>query len=710
MTGWQFQCIQTTCLPFSTKIVPNIIICQTTCLIDINCQAVSFHPSSSICEIFVNIPNPAGNMLSDMDTITMITIVGMRNPFELTTSSTTTSSSSSSSSSTTSSSTSSSTTTTTTTSTSTTTTATEQPITLLLQPDDNVVGLYNTTAGKTTSNFNGIYSNSNEDPRAAIDRNLTTKYLNFGITGCSGCSVNGPGIGTGFFVTPSISNATVAIGIIFATGNDDPERDPLTITLEGSNAMTNTTLHLATSWTLIYNGSTGIDSTINNTRSAYAIQQNFNNTRIFASYRLLITSQRSIASSVQYAEVQILGKSITTNERSIVFITRPNDTITSLYNTTTGKSTSGFNGIYPASNEGPCNAIDRNLATKYSNYGGTGGPARTVNGPDALYGIPMITVPFNPMNDNIEQDLPNTNSASGYVRLPTSTTQLVLSSLSCPIPITKAEWNRESTIFVNPLARCVSTENGLCKAQDLFIDNIHDNLYVVDTDNNRIQKYSLIEPYDPQQGAVGLTVASKGLIEPQSIFVDSQTEDIEVGEYGFGKNHAAYLTLDKEMNIYVGTRFYIRKWLSSSNYTQRIMIAGKNDQGGNGTSDLYDSYAFYIDNDLTLYIADWENHRIQKWLFNASEGVTLVHNLTYIYGLTMGCNGHLYYTDTREQSISQLNLKTNEKTIIIGNENRLKNKKLFFPSAMKFDKFGNIFVIVIDSTATQIRKFSIIRN
>ena len=70
-----------------------------------------------------------------------------------------------------------------------------------------------------------------------------------------------------------------------------------------------------------------------------------------------------------------------------------------------------------------------------------------------------------------------------------------------------AEWNEQSTIFVNPLGRCLPNENGLCGAQDLFIDNVHDNLYVVDTGNNRIQKYSLTEPFDPQQGAIGITVA-----------------------------------------------------------------------------------------------------------------------------------------------------------------------------------------------------------
>ncbi|CAF1659841.1 unnamed protein product [Adineta ricciae] len=253
---------------------------------------------------------------------------------------------------------------------STTTNAAEQRTVFLLQPSDSIVSLYNTTAGKSTGNFDGVYSNNtNEHASSAIDGNLATKYFNFGNTGCYQCHVLGPGVGTGFFVTPSISNATIAMGLIFATANDFAHRDPLTVTLEGSNATTNATLHLGSSWTLIYNGSTGIDPVFNNSRSVYVIQQNFNNTMVFASYRLLITSQRSLSNGVQYSEAQIIGESTTTNERPIVFLTRSSDRIVALYNTTAGQDTHGSNGIYLVSNEGPTNAIDGNLATKYFNFG-----------------------------------------------------------------------------------------------------------------------------------------------------------------------------------------------------------------------------------------------------------------------------------------------------------------------------------------------------
>ncbi|CAF0751052.1 unnamed protein product [Adineta steineri] len=123
-TGWQFQCFNTTCLPYATIIVPNIRRCQMACLAQVHCHAVTFHRSPSDCELFADISNQNGNLLPNMDAVTMIVIDGTRVPPEPTTTSTTTSSSTSSSTSSTSTTTSSSTSSTSSTTSTTTTTTT----------------------------------------------------------------------------------------------------------------------------------------------------------------------------------------------------------------------------------------------------------------------------------------------------------------------------------------------------------------------------------------------------------------------------------------------------------------------------------------------------------------------------------------------------------------------------------------------------------
>ncbi|CAF1389808.1 unnamed protein product [Didymodactylos carnosus] len=320
-------------------------------------------------------------------------------------------------------------------------------------------------------------------------------------------------------------------------------------------------------------------------------------------------------------------------------------------------------------------------------------------------------------------------------------TDTSLAPFVCPVPLINATWNQKGVFLVNRANGCNSNENSLCEPRDLFIDNVNDNLYVADTRNNRIQKYSLIAPIDNGQGTIGITVASQGLIAPQSIFVDTRTDDMyildydkyeikdlsepavyrvqlwhkndkigrillsEKGEYGFG-TYFSYLTLDKYMNIYVGTRFYIRKWLSSTNYSEKVLAAGNSELGGRGPNNLFNPCAFYIYNDLTLYIVDLSNHRIQKWLANATEGTTLVENLIYAVGITADCNGNIYYTDTYDQAIFQYNIINNQRRMIVGDEHRLDKLETFFPLAIKIDKFGNIYVTT--SAASQIMKFSIL--
>lgn len=184
-------------------------------------------------------------------------------------------------------------------------TVTLGPMIKISNVGDTIIGLYNTSAGQSTGGYDGLYASSVELPPQAMDDNVNTKYVNNGINGSFTANLLNPGANTGFFVIPSVSNASLAVAVRFATANDYPNRDPITITLEGSNESNTTALHLGSSWTLIYNGSTGLLPV--NARRTYGVQQNFSNTQRFRSYRLLITTQRDLTDCVQYSESVIIG-------------------------------------------------------------------------------------------------------------------------------------------------------------------------------------------------------------------------------------------------------------------------------------------------------------------------------------------------------------------------------------------------------------------
>ncbi|CAF1496036.1 unnamed protein product [Adineta steineri] len=84
----KFQCANTTCLPFISVIITDIRNCRFACLAQSQCEAATFHRSTSNCELFGDMLNQNGNMLADADATTMIVISGTRFPPAPTTTST----------------------------------------------------------------------------------------------------------------------------------------------------------------------------------------------------------------------------------------------------------------------------------------------------------------------------------------------------------------------------------------------------------------------------------------------------------------------------------------------------------------------------------------------------------------------------------------------------------------------------------------------
>ncbi|CAF0726040.1 unnamed protein product [Adineta steineri] len=146
MNGWQVQCSNTSCLPFTTLIVSNSRRCQMACLAQIQCTVASFHQSNSNCQLFADLSNQNGNMLPNIEIITMIVISGTRIPSAPTTTSTTTTSTTTSSTSSTSTSTS-----TTSSSTSLTTTSASTSTSLTSSSTSTTATSSTTTSTSTTS-------------------------------------------------------------------------------------------------------------------------------------------------------------------------------------------------------------------------------------------------------------------------------------------------------------------------------------------------------------------------------------------------------------------------------------------------------------------------------------------------------------------------------------------------------------------------------
>ena len=168
----------------------------------------------------------------------------------------------------------------------------------------------------------------------AID-NQQTKYLNFDTR-----NPNNPP--SGFVVTPSVG-VTRVTGMRVQTANDGPERDPRTVTLEGSNDDTVTTFAGGT-WELI--STIEIPSVPNRFLTRTFSFENFD---AYKHYRwTAVTVATNNGCCMQVAEVELLGSVLPPD------VTQPGDPIIPSSSNSPGS-------------EGVANAID-NQQTKYLNF------------------------------------------------------------------------------------------------------------------------------------------------------------------------------------------------------------------------------------------------------------------------------------------------------------------------------------------------------
>lgn len=145
---------------------------------------------------------------------------------------------------------------------------------------------------------------SHETVSNIFDRNIYTRYTSFGSSSANISSIRS-GLNTGFYITMDAS-VCIVTGFRFTTATDQSKRDPMIITLEGSNA-DNVSLIFGKSWTLIYNGSSGLD--IDPGRGKAGSLQQFNNSQLYRSYRMLVVAKRDSDSGVHYSEFEFYGHS-----------------------------------------------------------------------------------------------------------------------------------------------------------------------------------------------------------------------------------------------------------------------------------------------------------------------------------------------------------------------------------------------------------------
>ncbi|CAF1510083.1 unnamed protein product [Adineta ricciae] len=180
-------------------------------------------------------------------------------------------------------------------------------ITIMTPINETLHPIWNTTAGDNSlAAYSGYQPGSYWPAQSAVnifDGNLTTEFTSHGVCNIS-LYLSRCGQNTGFYFTPQ-SGSMILAGFRLGTSIHSSLRDPLLMTIEGSNS-SGSSLTSGSSWTLIYNGSSGLLSDPGRGQWG-TIQPLFGPFLRFSTFRFLVPTKRGAQNSAAYSELRLLS-------------------------------------------------------------------------------------------------------------------------------------------------------------------------------------------------------------------------------------------------------------------------------------------------------------------------------------------------------------------------------------------------------------------
>ena len=234
---------------------------------------------------------------------------------------------------------------------------------------------------------------------------------------------------------------------------------------------------------------------------------------------------------------------------------------------------------------------------------------------------------------------------------------------------------------------------------DVFVTET--SMYVMDTLNFRVQKWSknFSDPVTVAgiSGIIGDSTNMMAIGYSYNLFVDSYGS-LFVGDYG-------------------NNRVMMFPWNSRSG-TSGVMIAGRGVQGAHA-SHLDGPSGVFVTDDRSLYIADTNNHRIQKWTIGSTYGVPVagtgvagsgLSQLYWPYTVLVDLNGYMYITDYGNNRIVRWapDVTVGECIAACSGDWGIGSNQLNSPSYIAFDSRGSLYVN--DFGNNRVQKFELLNN
>ncbi len=183
-------------------------------------------------------------------------------------------------------------------------------------------------------------------------------------------------------------------------------------------------------------------------------------------------------------------------------------------------------------------------------------------------------------------------------------------------------------------------------------------------------------------------------------------------------NTPTAIVVDESSNIYIGDDYNCRVMLWLNNSSSGVMVVGKgNCSSVASTSTFYLTAGLAVDSQKTIYLSDQNHNRVMKWKQNATNGTLIAgtgvlgndsQQFYYPYGIYLDeLNSYLYIADSNNHRIQRyyLGVTTNVTTVAGGNGPGSGNNQLDTPyDVCVSKKTGDIYIA--DTLNNRVQRWS----
>ena len=275
----------------------------------------------------------------------------------------------------------------------------------------------------------------------------------------------------------------------------------------------------------------------------------------------------------------------------------------------------------------------------------------------------------------------------------------------------------------------------------LFITG-DDTLYVADTGNARIV---IIHPNSTKAVATIKSGERPNLyggyinvfVTKTNIYIlDSEAKQVKIWDinrsspYTFDENprrvisieRADHFFVDPDGNVYITQRETptAKCFLSDSTNNSNAFIVAGNGTAGSDLTQLNSPGGLFVDEARAVYVADYDNNRIQKWPHGATSGMTVVGNgacgsndlvhLCLPTLVVLDSNQNIYTVENGFGRIMRWIVGTDSGECIAAcsGVHDLQSTNLYHTSAIAFDSQGSLYAS--DRYNNRVQKFQIMMN